>query len=220
MPFFVYIALMKAQIKICGLTQPKDVEAALLYGADMLGFIVEAKSSRRLSVKKAAQLSRPAFGAAKRVAVTVNADEALLAKIRADMRPDFIQFHGDESPKTIRSIGGFTGLAAIKAITIRERADLSQIKDYAGCVDYILLDAKAPMGESQRGGHGVVFDWKLLKDFSCATPLILAGGLNPFNIHAAKRTGVNFFDVSSGVENTPGVKDHKKIQTFMKAAHE
>ena len=216
---------MKTHIKICGLTRPEDVEAALLYGADMLGFIVEAKSSRRLTVKQAAQLSRPAFGAAKRVAVTVNATEDVLERICAEMRPDYIQFHGDESPKTIRYIGSFTGVPAIKAIAVRERADLKKIQAYAGCVDYILLDARAPKGESQRGeiqrgGHGLSFDWDLLKGFNCETPLILAGGLNPKNIAAAKRTGIKFFDVSSGVELSPGVKDQKKIQAFMKAVHE
>jgi len=211
---------MKTQVKICGLTRPEDVEAALRYGADMLGFVVEAESSRRLSVEDAARISRPAFGSAKRVAVTVNADEDLLDKICADMCPDFIQFHGDESPKTIRYVGSFTGIRAIKAIAIRDRADLAQIDAYAGCVDYILLDAKAPKGEAQRGGHGLSFDWDLLKGFSSKTPLILAGGLNPGNIAAAKRTGIKFFDVSSGVEAAPGVKDHLKIQAFMKAVHD
>lgn len=216
---------MKTQIKICGLTRPEDVEAALRYGADMLGFIVEANSPRRLSVEEAAQLSRPAFGSAKRVAVTVNASEDLLERICADMRPDYLQFHGDESPKTIRYIGGFTGLPAIKAISITERAGLEQIQAYSGCVDYILLDAKAPKGESQRGGHGLSFDWSLLNGFKAETPLILAGGLSQQNISAAKRTGINFFDVSSGVEASPDlkghvVKDHKKIQAFMKAARE
>jgi len=211
---------MRTQIKICGLTRPQDVEAALLYGADMLGFIVEANSPRRLSVEQAAQLSRPAFSAAKRVAVTVNADEDVLDRICADMRPDFIQFHGDESPKIIRYVGSFTGIRAIKAIAIRERADLEQIEAYTGCVDYILLDAKAPKGETQRGGHGMSFDWDVLKGFTAKTPLILAGGLNPQNITAAKRTGITFFDVSSGVEAAPGVKDHLKIQAFMKAVHD
>lgn len=211
---------MRTQVKICGLTRPDDVEAALRCGANMIGFIVEAKSSRRLSVADAARFSQPAYGCAKRVAVTVNADEELLDRICADMRPDFIQFHGDESPKTIRYIGSFTGVRAIKAIAIRERADLEQVEAYAGCVDYILLDAKAPKGESQRGGHGLSFDWDLLNGFTCETPLILAGGLNPENIIAAKRTGIKNFDVSSGVEATPGVKDHLKIQAFMKAAHE
>ena len=211
--------MSRTKVKICGLTRPKDVEAALRYGADMLGFIVEAKSSRRLCVADAVRVSRPVIGAAKRVAVTVNASEDLLDRICTDMQPDFIQFHGEESPKTIRYISSFTGVGAIKAIAIHEHADLEQIKDYAGCADYILLDAKAPRGESQRGGHGLSFDWDLLKGFMCETPLILAGGLNPENIIAAKKTGINFFDVSSGVEASAGVKDHRKIQAFMKAVH-
>jgi phosphoribosylanthranilate isomerase len=211
---------MEPHVKICGLTRPEDVEAALLYGADMLGFIVEANSTRRLSVQQAARLSRPAFGIAKRAAVTVNASEDLLNRICTDMRPDYIQFHGDESPKTIRYIGGFTGVPAIKAIAVRGRADLEKIKAYAGCVDYILLDAKAPKGESQRGGHGLSFDWSLLKDFKSETPLILAGGLNPKNIKAAKQTGIKFFDVSSGVEASAGVKDASLIQAFTENVHD
>jgi len=211
---------MNTQVKICGLKRPEDVEAALRYGADMLGFIVEAKSPRRLSVEQAAQLSRPAFGSAKRVAVTVNADEGLLDRICANMCPDYIQFHGDESPKTLRYISSFTGVAVIKAVTICEQADLEQVQAYAGCADYILLDAKAPKGETQRGGHGLSFDWNLLKGGTTKTPLILAGGLNLGNIKAAKATGIQFFDVSSGVEAAPGLKDHDKIQSFMKAAHE
>ncbi|MCF6274373.1 MAG: phosphoribosylanthranilate isomerase [Robiginitomaculum sp.] len=209
---------MNTHVKICGLTRPEDVEAALRYGADMLGFIVEAKSSRRLSVAEAARISRPAIGCAQRVAVTVNADEGLLGRIANQMQPDFLQLHGDESPKWVRKVKALTGLPIIKAVAIRDRTDLEQITAYEAYADYILLDAKAPKGESQRGGHGLSFDWGLLKNFTSKTPLILAGGLNPKNIIAAKHTGIKIFDVSSGVEAKPGVKDHEKIQAFMKAA--
>ena len=211
---------MQTQIKICGLTRPQDIEAALRYGADMLGFIVEAKSSRRLSLDEAVRLSRPAIGAAKRVAVTVNADEELLTRIATKMRPDYVQMHGDESPQWIGKIKKITGLPIIKAIAIRNSSDLKQVHAYETCADYILLDAKAPKGEAQRGGHGLSFDWDLLKNFTCKTPLILAGGLNPDNIKAAMRTGIKFFDVSSGVEASPGVKDHNKIKAFMENVHD
>ncbi len=211
---------MITQVKICGLTRPTDVQAALRHGADMLGFIVEAKSSRRLSVVEAARISRPAIGCAQRVAVTVNADEGLLERIASQMQPDFLQMHGDESPKWVRKAKALTGLPIIKAVAIRDRSDLGHIKAYEACADYILLDAKVPKGESQRGGHGLSFDWDLLRGFTCSTPLILAGGLNPQNIIAAKRTGIKFFDVSSGVEREPGVKDHEKIRAFMKAVHD
>ncbi|MCF6220747.1 MAG: phosphoribosylanthranilate isomerase [Robiginitomaculum sp.] len=211
---------MRTQVKICGLTRPKDVEAALWYGADLLGFIVEAKSTRRLCVNEAAKLSRSAHGLAKRVAVTVDADEGLLERIASQMQPDFLQMHGDESPKWVREVKAFTGLPIIKAVAIRDQSDLAQIKAYEASTDYILLDAKAPKGESQRGGHGLAFDWDLLKGFTCSAPLILAGGLNPKNITIAKRTGIKNFDVSSGVEAKLGVKDHEKIRAFMKAVHE
>ena len=209
---------MRAYIKICGLTRPEDVQTALLYGADMLGFIVEAKSVRRLSVQEAAQIARPAFGCAKRVAVTVNADEDLIGRICVHMRPDYIQFHGDETPAYIKQIKERYNVGTIKALAIRDRDDLGHAKTFEDRADYILLDAKTPQGEIQRGGHGLSFDWALLKGFTCVAPLILAGGLNPDNIHTAKATGFDYFDVSSGVERMPGVKDPSRIQAFMKAA--
>ncbi|HHI88861.1 MAG TPA: phosphoribosylanthranilate isomerase, partial [Hellea balneolensis] len=96
--------------------------------------------------------------------------------------------------------------------------DLDKAHAYAGCARYILLDAKPPKGTKQAGGHGSGFDWSLLKGFDCESPLILAGGLSPDNIARARTTGIDFFDVSSGVEARPGVKDHAKIKAFMKAA--
>ncbi len=211
---------MQTHIKICGLTRPQDIENALRYGADMLGFIVEAQSPRKLSVETAARISRPAMGCAKTVAVTVNADAALLRRICAVMRPDVLQMHGDESPERLREVKELTGLEIIKVVAVRERRDLKQIKAYEGCADYILLDAKAPKGEEQRGGHGVSFDWNLLKGFSAKTTFILAGGLNLDNILAAKATGIKFFDVSSGVEAAPGIKDRSLIRAFTETIYE
>ncbi len=173
---------MSTKVKICGLTRAEDVEAALRYGADYLGFIVEAESSRRLSVDAAAWLCRPAFGCAQRAAVTVDASEDLLESIARDMRPDILQMHGRETPKWLRVVKGFTGLRVIKAVQVRTKFDLETIKQFEGAADYILLDAKPPKGAVQQGGHGLNFDWNLLKGFKCKTPLILAGGLSPSNI--------------------------------------
>ncbi len=211
---------MQTHIKICGLTLSQDVETALRYGAGMLGFIVEAESPRRLDIETAARISRPAMGCAKSVAVTVNADEELLRRICTQMRPSVLQMHGDESPKWLSEVKRFTGLPIIKAVAVRDHNDLEHVKTYEACADYILLDAKAPKNDAQRGGHGLSFDWGLLKGFTSKTPLILAGGLNPTNISAAKATGFHFFDVSSGVEAAPGIKDPSLIRTFMKALHE
>lgn len=211
---------MRTQVKICGLTREEDVASAISSGANFLGFVVECASPRRLSVEQAAKLSLPTNNTAKRVAVTVNPDANLLARITAHMRPDYLQLHGDESPQQAALIKTNTGLSIIKAISVRTKNDLAQAKLYAGISDYILLDAKPPKGLAQQGGHGLSFDWGILKGFTCSTPLILAGGLNPTNITQAKATGIKFFDVSSGVEASAGVKDHSLIMQFMKAAHE
>lgn len=217
---------MRPEIKICGLTRPQDVEAAIRHGADMLGFIIECKSPRALSVATAAKLSRPAQGLAKRIAVTVNADDKLLDQICTHMRPDALQLHGDESPERVRIIKSITRLPIFKAISVRTKSDLKMVHIYAQCADYILLDAKPPKGSAQRGGHGVAFDWSLLDGLALPIPMILAGGLNPANIQTAIRsTDVKIFDVSSGIEASAGVKDHALLvqlmaQLMMGPAHE
>ena len=122
-------------VKICGLTLETDIETAILRGADYLGFVIECNSPRRLSVKQAAKLSRLAQGTAKRVAVTVNPDANLLARITAHMRPDYLQLHGDESPQQAAMIKTNTGLSIIKAISIRTKDELAQAKLYAGIAD-------------------------------------------------------------------------------------
>ncbi|MEE9272157.1 MAG: phosphoribosylanthranilate isomerase [Robiginitomaculum sp.] len=208
------------KVKICGLTCFQDVEAALHNGANYLGFIVEAQSVRKLSVKQAAKLSSPAAGIAKCVAVTVNPSEKLLKHIANIMRPDYLQFHGQEDLETVRAAKRLTNIPIIKAIQIRTKKDLENARSFEGVTDYILLDAKPPNGARQQGGHGLNFEWNLLKGFTSKTPLILAGGLSARNIKAAKATGINFFDVSSGVESKAGVKDSSLIRDFMKAAHE
>ena len=170
-------------------------------------------------VKQATKLSLPTNNITKRVAVTVNPDANLLARITAHMRPDYLQLHGNESPQQAALIKTNTGLGIIKAISIQTKGDLNQAKLYAGIADYILLDAKPPKGAAQQGGHGLSFNWNILKGFTCSTSLILAGGLNPTNISQAKATGIKFFDVSSGVEASAGVKDHSLIAEFMKVVH-
>ena len=211
---------MRYTIKICGLTREADVETAIKCGANYLGFIVECASPRRLNIKQASALLRPAKGIANTVAVTVNPSLDLLRAITNQMQPDYIQLHGHESPEQVAKIKSATGLGIIKAVLVRNRTDLKQARDFAGIADYILLDAKPPINTNQQGGHGLAFDWHVLDNFNCKTPLILAGGLNPFNIKQAKKTGLNFFDVSSGVEASAGVKDPSLIAEFMKVVHE
>lgn len=204
---------MSSKVKICGLTRPEDIQAAIRHGADYLGFIVEAQSARRLSVRQAARLTRPIKGIAPIVAVTVNPNDALLSDIITHIGPDYIQLHGDETLERVADIALRFDTPLIKAISVSTPDDLTSISDYD--VDIILLDAKAPKGAA-RGGHGVSFDWNILKTANLPDIWALAGGLTPENVEQAIHlTGAPILDVSSGVEIRKGVKDHDKMQALL-----
>jgi len=214
---------MTTKVKICGLTRAEDIETAILYGASLLGFIVEAKSARRLSVSEAAKLSLPAKSSAETVAVTVNAHDAVIEAIAAQMQPDYIQLHGDESVDRVAEIAQKFKLKTIKAIPVSTPADMKTAEQYAGVADFILYDAKPPTcpdeGETVRGGHGLSFDWNILTASPLPKIWALAGGLTPENAaEAIARTNAPILDVSSGVEESAGLKDALKIQAFMDAA--
>jgi len=209
---------MNTKVKICGLTRPEDVETAIEHGASFLGFIVEAKSARRLSVAQAAKLSLPAKTSTKTVAVTVNADDAVIDAIAAKMQPDYIQFHGDESVDRVADIARRFKIKTIKAIAVSTSADMIAAEHYAGVADFILYDAKPPKGETVRGGHGLSFDWNILTASPLPKTWALAGGLTPENAaEALRRTKAPILDVSSGVEASPGIKGALKIKAFMDA---
>ena len=198
--------------------RPEDVEAAIAHGASFLGFIVEAKSARKLSVAQAAKLSRPAKDAAKTVAVTVNADDTLIDAIATQMQPDYIQLHGDESVDRVAEIARNFTVKTIKAIPVSTPTDMITAEQYVGAADFILYDAKPPKGELVRGGHGLSFDWNILTTSPLPKTWALAGGLTPENAaEALRRTNAPILDVSSGVEASAGVKDARKIKAFMEA---
>lgn len=209
---------MNTKVKICGLTRAQDVEVAIAHGADYLGFIVEAKSARKLSTLEAARLATPATGIIPRVAVTVNADDALLSPIMAEMAPDYIQCHGDETPARVAEIAKRFKVKIIKAIAVSIPSDMVSAEHYAGVADIVLYDAKPPKGETVRGGHGLSFDWNILSGAPLPKLWALAGGLTPANArNALARTNAPILDVSSGVEASAGIKDPLKIQAFMDA---
>ena len=209
---------MKTDVKICGLTRPKDIETSIAAGASYLGFIVEAASPRRLSVSVAARLARPAKGILPRVAVTVNADDETLRRIMHEMAPDYIQCHGDESPERVAEIARTHHVKTIKATAISSDGDMKKAESYSGVADLILYDAKPPKGSDVRGGHGIAIDWDVVRRNPTPKDFMLAGGLNADNAaRAARLTNAPFLDVSSGVESAPGVKSAEKIKAFMKA---
>ena len=197
--------------------RPEDVSIAIENGAAFLGFIVECPSKRRLCVSDAAALASKTL-TAPRVAVTVNPDDDLLTRLMAEMSPDYVQLHGDETPARAAEIAKRFDVKIIKAVGIASDADMKTSETYAGAADFILYDAKPPQNEAVRGGHGVAIDWNIIARAPTPKTFAVAGGLTPDNVaQAISATRAPIVDVSSGVEARPGVKDHSKINAFMDA---
>lgn len=208
---------MQTKVKICGLTRAQDVACAIENGASFLGFIVECPSKRRLSVTEAAALA-PKSLAAVRVAVTVNPTDDLLTRIIAEMSPDYIQLHGDETPARTAEIAHRFNVKIIKAVGIASDEDMKSAETYAGVADFILYDAKPPKDEAVRGGHGISIDWNIIARAPTPKTFAVAGGLNPDNVaRAMTATRAPIVDVSSGVEASAGVKDAFLIKAFMES---
>jgi len=210
------------RIKICGITSVEDALAAVDAGADAIGLNFYPRSSRFVSLDTAAEISAAVGDQAKKIGVFVNADFPTIQQARDVAKLDGVQLHGDESPEfAAQSFGCPTirarrfdqhGVAAIEG-------DLKACLAAGRLPDAVLVDAASP---GQYGGTGETLSWPDLADhcnWLAGRPLILAGGLTPENIAEAIRTvcphGV---DVASGVESSPGVKDHEKIRAFVEAA--
>jgi phosphoribosylanthranilate isomerase len=208
------------EVKICGLSRPDTMDAALEAGADYVGLVFYEPSPRNVGLEQAETLAAQARGRAAIVALTVNAPDALLRDIARRVRPDFIQAHGEETPERVREIAEITATPVIKAVKVQGAPDVEGARAYAGVADLILYDAMAPeaLAGALPGGNGVAFDWSLLNGNSGGR-FLLSGGLNPANVAEAIRvTGAPVVDVSSGVESTPGVKQPALIRKFIEAA--
>ena len=207
------------RVKICGLTDAAAVAHAAAAGADYVGMVFFPPSPRSIGIEAAAEVSDAAPGGVTRVALTVDADDLMLARIIRDVGVDMLQLHGSETPERVAEIRHRHGLPVMKALGIAERADLDRIAEYEAVADQLLIDAKPPEGAVLPGGNGLAFDWELIAGHSFQKPWLLAGGLTPENVAEAIRcTGAAEVDVSSGVEALPGVKDLAKVDAFIRAA--
>jgi phosphoribosylanthranilate isomerase len=213
---------MAIAVKFCGLTRPEDVAAAHEAGARYVGFVHFAKSPRHLEIEPMAALAVDVPLGLAKVLLSVNADDATLDAITARVPLDMLQLHGHESPDRVAEIKARYGLPVMKAIGVAEAGDLAAIDSYSTVADQLLIDAKPPKGADLPGGNGLAFDWRLLADRKYWTrPWMLAGGLTPDNVAEAVRlTGAKQVDVSSGVENAPGVKDAALMQRFSAAVRD
>lgn len=206
-------------IKICGLSSEETLEAALDAKADMIGLVFFPPSPRSVTPARAASLAAQARGRAEITALTVDMDEMGIAEIVDLVKPDWLQFHGAESPETVAATKQRFGRRVMKAIGVRNTADLDVAEHYAGIADRLLLDAKPPKGSAVPGGHGKPFNWNILEGFEPELPIMLSGGLHAGNVGEALRiTRAGGVDVSSGIETAPGRKDPDLIRDFIAAA--
>jgi phosphoribosylanthranilate isomerase len=210
---------MTPTVKICGLSTPLTLDAALDAGADMVGFVFFSKSPRHIDWATARALGRQARGRATIGALSVDADDDTLKRIVDALAPDLMQLHGSESPARVKEIGELCARPTMKAIGVAARGDLAQAEPYEGVASYLLIDAKPPKGAALPGGNGRPFDWSLTREFRPSIPWLLSGGLDPDTVEAAiALSGARGVDVSSGVESAPGVKDPARIRAFVAAA--
>ena len=206
------------RVKICGLTTADTLDVALDHGAAFVGAVFFARSPRDISPEDARPLFERARGRAGIVAVTVDADDDLLSRIGAHLRPDFVQLHGHESVVRAADVRRLTGAGIIKVLPVSVPGDLDAVDDWETYADHLMFDARPPEGSALPGGVGASFDWAMMQERSFRNDWFLAGGLNPENAaKAATMTAAPLLDVSSGVESAPGVKDPARIAAFLKA---
>jgi phosphoribosylanthranilate isomerase len=210
---------MTVLVKICGLSTPETLDVALDAGADMVGFVFFPPSPRNISFAQARALRLRVKDNAKKVALVVDADDALLEQIVEALKPDLFQLHGHETPQRVAAIRESFGLPVMKVLAIETKADLTAIAPYSGVADRLLFDALPPRDATRPGGLGKPFDWHVLEALDLPVPYMLSGGLDSNNVAEALRiTRAPGVDVSSGVESAPGVKDPEKIRAFIQAA--
>ncbi|QWC55850.1 phosphoribosylanthranilate isomerase [Erythrobacter sp. 3-20A1M] len=206
-------------IKICGISTPAALDAAIGARADFIGLVFFPPSPRHVDTWGASALAARAGQRIGRVGLFVDADDGLLAEGVQAGRLDAIQLHGAETPQRCAEVKARFSLPVWKALPVAKAEDVARADGYQGAADLILFDAKTPSGSALPGGMGLTFDWSLLAHYRGALPWGLAGGLNPANVaEAIRQTAAPLVDTSSGVESAPGEKDVDKIVAFCKAA--
>lgn len=207
------------RVKICGLRNADDVRATAAAGAAYAGFVFFPKSPRHLSIEAAREAIFAAPEGLCKVALTVDADDAMLDALVEALPLDMLQLHGHETPERVAQVRARYGLPVMKAMGVADEGDLAGLLEMSLAADQILIDAKPPKDAVLPGGNGLSFDWRLVGQRRWLKPWMLAGGLSPENVAEAIRlTNVRQLDVSSGVEAARGVKDHAKIERFVRAA--
>lgn len=210
---------MGVLVKICGITSAEAADAAARAGADFVGLNFHPASPRNLKLDAARSLADRLRGRVRLVAVLSDATDETIANTIAAVAPDFLQLHGRETPARVAEVRAQFGKPVIRAVAIADASDFAGVAAYEQSADMMMFDAKPPDGAPRPGGHGMAFDWQLLRGRSFARPWLLAGGLSPENVaRAIRSSGAPGVDVSSGVETALGVKSVEKIAAFVAEA--
>ncbi len=198
------------KVKICGLTNAADAEAAVGLGAWALGMIFYAGSPRQCSVEEAAVITAAMRRRVELCGVFVNAPLEEVTAVSEEIGLTMLQFHGEEGPAYCSEAARRTGARIIKAGQVAGPGDVRDLERFH--VDFHLLDGRSPERPTQRGGTGLTFDWDLVAARRSKVPLIVSGGLDAGNVAAAiAATGPYAIDSASGTESSPGHKDLDRL---------
>ncbi len=211
---------MSVQVKICGLSTPEAMTAAVEGGAAFVGLVFYPPSPRAVTPAQAAPLAALAPAGVVKTGLLVDAGDETIAAILKEVPLDLLQLHGSESPQRVAEVKARFGLPVMKVVKLRKAGDLEAVQPYLEVADRLLFDAKPPedMENPLPGGNAVAFDWTLLAGTTWPLPWMLAGGLTPENVaRAVEISGAPAVDVSSGVEDAPGRKNPAKIKAFLEA---
>jgi phosphoribosylanthranilate isomerase len=197
---------MRTRVKFCGLTRPADAEAAVRLGVDAIGLVLVPASARFIELAPAAIIRRRLPPFVQAVALFLDAPAEAVKRAVGELQPDLLQFHGNESPEFCASFGR----PYLRAVPMPGEQDLAGWERRFAGASALLLDAHAA---GELGGQGRAFDWTAIR---ATRPFVLAGGLTPGNVGAAIRAARPYaVDVSSGIEQAPGVKDEAKMRRFI-----
>ena len=207
--------LKNIKIKICGITNPKTLDYCIGLNVDFFGLIFFNKSPRNINIKKATELVNYQNNLkCIPVGVFVNQKLEKLIEIIKKTNLKHVQLHGNESNEYICKLKNKCNLKVIKAIGVQKNNDLNLVKDYSNA-DLFLFDYK-PKKEELPGGNAKSFNWSILKNINISKPWLIAGGINKNNVNDILENLLPYgIDISSGVEDAPGIKSLKKIKEIV-----
>ena len=214
---------MSIEVKICGISTAGAMTAAVEGGAAFVGLVFYPPSPRAVTPAEAAPLAALVPEGVIKTGLLVDAEDAAIEAILKAVPLDLLQLHGSESPERVAEIKARFGLPVMKVVKLRQQGDLEAVDPFLAVADRLLFDAKPPaaMTEALPGGNALAFDWTLLSGTTWPLPWMLAGGLTADNLaRAVAVTGAPAVDISSGVEDAPGVKNPQKIRAFLAAARD